>query len=106
MLSISGELIPLLEAPNERRRKVVGVASGLLLDEAARLSLSLSMMAFELWSLLSLGISQPPTPNIVSIVIEKIPRRDGVLSHTLVITINLRQILWQIDKTDTAARAI
>lgn len=69
VLSISGELIPLLEAPNERRRKVVGVVSGLLLEEAALLSVSLSIMAFELWSLLlSLGISQPPTPSVVSIV--------------------------------------
>jgi hypothetical protein len=72
-LSISGELIPLLEAPKERRRKVVGVdvASGLLLEEATGLSSSLSIMAFdELWSLLallSLGISQPPTPDMVSI---------------------------------------
>jgi hypothetical protein len=66
---ISGELIPLLEAPKERRRKVVGVVSGLLLEEATGLSLSLSMIALELWSLLllSLGISQPPTPEMVSI---------------------------------------
>jgi hypothetical protein len=69
VLSISGELIPLLEAPKERRRKVVGVVSGLLLEEATGLSLSLSMIALELWSLLllSLGISQPPTPEMVSI---------------------------------------
>jgi len=69
-LSISGELIPLLEAPNERRRNVVGVVSGLLLEEATGLSLSLSMIALELWSLLllSLGISQPPTPDMVSII--------------------------------------
>jgi hypothetical protein len=62
-------LIPLLEAPKERRRKVVGVVSGLLLEEATGLSLSLSMIALELWSLLllSLGISQPPTPEMVSI---------------------------------------
>lgn len=103
MLTISGELIPLLEAPNERRRKVVGVISGLLLDEAARLSWSLSMMAFELRSLLSLGISQPPTPAVVSIVVNI---QNGSRSHTLVITINLGRIMWQTDEADTAARAI
>lgn len=109
MLSISGELIPLLEAPNERRRKVVGVASGLLLEEVARLSLSLSMMAFELWSLLSLGISQPPTPSMISIVstVEKENSKwDGMASHTLIITINLRRIVWQTDKADTATRPV
>lgn len=103
MLTISGELIPLLEAPNERRRKVVGVISGLLLDEAARLLRSLSMMAFELRSLLSLGISQPPTPGVVSIIEEY--SKWGEI-HTLVITINLGRIMWQTDEADTAARAI
>jgi hypothetical protein len=38
VLSISGELIPLLEAPKERRRKVVGVASGLMLGVMAGVS--------------------------------------------------------------------
>jgi hypothetical protein len=67
VLSISGELIPLLEAPKERRRKVVGVASGLMLGVMAGVSLSLSIIALELRSL-SLGISQPPTPSMVSII--------------------------------------
>lgn len=38
VLRTSGELIPLLEAPNERRRKVVGVASGLILGVTAGIS--------------------------------------------------------------------
>ena len=97
--------MPLLEAPNERRRKVVGVVSGLLLVEVTQLSLSLSMIAFELWSLLSLGISHPPTPSTVSIV-GRHPELGGMRSHTLVITVNLGWIIWQTDEANTAARAI
>ena len=63
VLSISGELIPLLEAVNERRRNAVGgVASSPLVGFEGGVMLSLSMMALVLWSLVSLGSSQPPTP--------------------------------------------
>jgi hypothetical protein len=69
--------MPVLEALNERRRKIRGGASAIpsRFEEEARLLLSflpLFAITFELRSLLSRWISQPPTPIKVSMLHGKI----------------------------------